>query len=199
MDATSGETPRPRGRPKGTKASPANRAALDAGRAKRNATLAARKKEPRATKSRHQMLLDGELKVSELDPDELQHFRGRDIDGEFKGRIRPIPTKLAAQIRQRLLNQMQGSIEGFLPTAVAILQEIAESSDQDSARVKAVDLILQRGAGKVPDVVRVGAEDPWDAILGDVLRDGALESEEFTRLKEGLADLADRGEDDGSF
>lgn len=169
------------------------------GRAARAAKLAERKKGPKATKSRHQMLLDGELKVSELDAEELKHFRGRDIDGEFKGRIRPIPTKLAAQIRQRLLNQMQANIEGFLPRAVAILEDIAETSEQDSARVKAVDLILQRGAGKVPDVVRVGAEDPWDVILGDVLRDGALGSEEMERLKSGLADLADRGGDDDGF
>jgi hypothetical protein len=145
------------------------------------------------------MLLDGELAVSELDGEELERFRGRDIDGEFKGRIRPIPNKLAAQIRQRLLSQMQANIEGFLPRAVAILQQIAEDSEQDSARVKAVDLILQRGAGKVPDVVRVGAEDPWDAILGDVLREGGLESEEMQRLKEGLNDLASRGEADDGF
>lgn len=145
------------------------------------------------------MLLDGELSVAELDSDELQHFRGRDVDGEFKGRIRPIPTKLAAQIRQRLLNQMQGAIEGFLPRAIAILEDIAESSEQDTARVKAVDLILQRGAGKVPDIVRVGAEDPWDAILGDVLKDGALDSDEFVRLKAGLEDLAGRGDGDDTF
>jgi len=145
------------------------------------------------------MLLDGELKVDELDDQELSRFRGRDIDGEFKGRIRPLPAKLHAQIRQRLLNTMQTNIEGFLPRAVEILNDIAESSEQDSARVKAVDLLLQRGAGKVPDVVRVGAEDPWDVILGDVLKDGALESEEFQRLKDGLADLADRGSGDDGF
>jgi hypothetical protein len=145
------------------------------------------------------MLLDGELSVADLDEDELSRFRGRDIDGEFKGRIRPLPAKLHAQIRQRLLNTMQANIEGFLPRATAILQDIAESSEQDSARVKAVDLLLQRGAGKVPDVVRVGAEDPWDVILGDVLKDGALESEEFKRLRDGLTDLAARGGTDDGF
>ena len=145
------------------------------------------------------MLLDGELTVAELDDDELSRFRGRDVDGEFKGRIRPLPAKLHAQIRQRLLNTMQANIEGFLPRAVEILNDIAESSEQDSARVKAVDLILQRGAGKVPDVVRVGAEDPWDAILGEIVKDGALESEEYVRLKDGLADLAGRGGDDDGY
>jgi hypothetical protein len=176
-------------------------AAGRAARAKKQAEQKKRKEElgPEATKSRHQMLLEGELSVDDLDEEELKHFRGRDIDGEFKGRIRPIPAKLAGQIRQRLLNKMQANIEGFLPRAVAILEDIAESSDQDSARVKAVDLLLQRGAGKVPDVVRVGAEDPWDIILGDVLRDGALESEEFTRLKTGLEDLASRGDGDDTF
>lgn len=178
---------------------PARKKALDAGRAKRNAALAARKSDPKPEKSRHQMLLDGELKVADLDDQELSRFRGRDIDGEFKGRIKPLPARLHAQIRQRLLNTMQANIEGFLPRAVEILNDIAESSEQDSARVKAVDLILQRGAGKVPDVVRVGAEDPWDAILGDIFREGALESEEMTRLRDGLNDLAARGEGGDSF
>jgi hypothetical protein len=145
------------------------------------------------------MLLDGELTVADLDEEELKRFRGRDVDGEFKGQIKPIPVKLNAQIRQRLLGMMQASIEGFLPRAVSILEDIAEGSEQDSARVKAIDLILQRGAGKVPDVVRVGTEDPWDAILGDVLRDGALDSEEMTRLKDGLNDLAGRGGTDDGF
>jgi hypothetical protein len=176
----------------------AQKAALARGRAKREATKK-RANSPKPAKSRHQMLLDGELKVHDLDEQELKHFRGRDIDGEFKGRIRPIPAKLQAQIRQRLLNLMQANIEGFLPRAVAILESIAEESDQDSARVKAVDLLLQRGAGKVPDVVRVGAEDPWDVILGDALREGAFDSEEMNRLKDGLSDLASRGGDDDGF
>lgn len=189
------------GRPKG-QATEAQKKAMAAGRAARQKKIAeqnARKKEPRATKSRHQMLVEGELAVADLDDEELKRFRGRDIDGEFKGRIRPLPPKIHAQIRQRLLGKMQSAVEGFLPRAVEILEDIAESSEQDSARVKAVDLLLQRGAGKVPDVVRVGAEDPWDVILGDIVKDGALESEEFTRLREGLADLASRGDDGEAF
>lgn len=145
------------------------------------------------------MLLDGELAVEDLDDEELKRFRGRDIDGEFKGRLRPLPVKLHAQIRQHLLNTMQKNIEGFLPRAIAILEDIAEGSDQDSARVKAVDLLLQRGAGKVPDVVRVGAEDPWDVILGDIVKEGGLESEEFQKLRDGLTDLAGRGGDRDAF
>lgn len=193
----------PRAKGDGT---PAQKAALSRGRAKAHETTrakaaarATRRKENPEAKSRHQMLLDGELSVADLDDQELSRFRGRDIDGEFKGRIRPLPAKLHAAIRQRLLNTMQANIEGFLPRAVEILNDIAESSEQDSARVKAVDLLLQRGAGKVPDVVRVGAEDPWDVILSDIVREDALDSEEFKRLKEGLTDLAGRGGDDEAF
>ena len=187
-----------RGRPPG-QASEAQKKAMAAGRATRAKKIAERKNGPRATKSRHQMLIEGELPVADLDEEELKHFRGRDIDGEFKGRIKPIPKRIHQQIRQRLLNKMQANIEGFLPRATEILSDIAESSEQDSARVKAIDLILQRGAGKVPDVVRIGAEDPWDAILGDIVREDGLESEEFTRLKEGLSDLANRGDDDDTY
>ena len=80
-----------------------------------------------------------------------------------------------------------------------MLEKIAESSEQDSARVKAIDLLLQRGAGKVPDRMVLVDEDPWDTILNDVLQNGGLESEEYTRLKSGLEDLASRGEDPESF
>lgn len=169
------------------------------GRATRAAALAERKKGPKATKSRHQMLLDGELGVDELDDQELENFRGRDIDGEFKGRIRPIPASIRNKIRQRLINKMQAGFESFLPRAQALLEEIAESSEQDSARVKAIDLLLQRGAGKVPDRMVLVDEDPWDTILNDVLQNDGLESEEYNRLKSGLADLASRGEDPESF
>lgn len=188
---------RGRGRPKGSKATETQKAALDAGRAKRAAIRAARAEAKKSgdvpAKSRHQMLIDGELDVRELDEQELRRFRGRDIDGEFKGRTAPLPTQIHSKIRQRLLQTMQEGFEGFLPRAQAILEDIAEAGDTDSARVKAVDLLLQRGAGKVPDIVRVGAEDPWDAILSDVLREDGIESAEFNRLKQGLKDLAERG------
>lgn len=194
-----GEAPRKRGRPKGSPVSAAQQAALDRGTAKRAATMAARKKareeQEIPTKSRHQMLLDGELEVADLDEEELKRFRGRDVDGEFKGRTAPLPARLHSQIRQRLLGAMQQNIEGFLPRAIAILEDIAEGSQQDNARVKAVDLLLQRGAGKVPDIVRVGAEDPWDAILSDVLTGDGIESEEFARLKEGMNKLKSREAD----
>ena len=180
------------------------KAVLNAGRVKANASVrakAAARKAARAsgnapTKSRHQMLIDGELSVKELDSQELSKFRGRDIDGEFKGRTAPLPARIHSQIRQRLLQTMQEGFEGFLPRAQAILEDIAETSEQDSARVKAVDLLLQRGAGKVPDIVRVGAEDPWDAILSDVLREDGIESAEFKRLKDGLNELASRAPDE---
>lgn len=190
--------PRGKGRAPGT-ATDAQKAAMAKGRATRAAALAERKKGPKATKSRHQMLLDGELGVDELDDQELENFRGRDIDGEFKGRIRPIPASIRNKIRQRLINKMQAGFESFLPRAQALLEEIAESSEQDSARVKAIDLLLQRGAGKVPDRMVLVDEDPWDTILNDVLQNDGLESEEYNRLKSGLADLASRGEDPESF
>lgn len=173
---------------------PARKAALNAGREKRNEALANRKKDPNK-KSRHQMLLDGELTVAELDEDELRKFRGRDIDDEFKGRTAPLPARIHNQIRQRLLKIMQDGFESFLPRAQAILEDIAEAGESESARVKAIDILLQRGAGKVPDIVRVGAEDPWDAILSDVLTSDGLESGEFARLKEGMAKLKSRETD----
>lgn len=181
-------------------ATAAQKVAMAEGRAKRNIRIADAKARRASCKmpekSRHQMLIDGELAVRDLDEQELSKFRGRDVDGEFKGRTAPLPVRIHSQIRQRLLSIMQESFEGFLPRAQAILEDIAENGGHDSARVKAVDLLLQRGAGKVPDIVRVGPEDPWDAILGDVLREDGIESAEFKRLKDGLSDLASRAPDE---
>lgn len=179
-------------RPKGSKNNDAQNAALARGRAKGaeiTRARAARSRERKAKepnkKSRHQMLVDGELSVDELDDIELQKFRGRDVDGEFKGRIAPLSAKIREAIRQRLMQQMQQGFESFLPRAQAILEEIAESGENESARVKATDILLQRGAGKVPDVVKVGAIDPWAQVLEEAMKQGEDEMAEAARERLG--------------
>jgi hypothetical protein len=173
-------------------ATDAQKAALNAGRLKANETIRRKAAEKRAAKaagevpekSRHQMLLDGELSVDELDEMECQRFRGRDIDNEFKGRTKPLPPRIYNAIRDRLVREMDQGFKAFLPRAQAILEGIAESGEKDSDRVKATALILERGAGKVPDIVRVGVEDPWDAVLKDAL--GELSDAEAAKAKERL-------------
>lgn len=159
---------------------------MAAGRAKRHETLKERKKKPKPAKSRHQMLLDGELTVDEMDDDELQRFRGRDINGEFVGPHKRLSPKMQGQIRQRLLDQMQRNIEGFLPRATEVLNQIMENSESDAARVKAIDILLQRGAGKVPETVRIGVEDPWDAVFADFLKSGLPDDPDLAQARERL-------------
>lgn len=173
------------GKGSGRKPSAAQLSALNAGRAKGHQRYKdnASKREPDG-KSRHQMLLDGELSVDELDEFECQRFRGRDIDGEFKGRCKPLPPAIYNKIRDRLIREMNEGFQAFLPRAQALLEGIAESSDNDNARVRALQELLNRGAGKVPDIVRIGTEDPWDAVLRDALSevDGSAAAKAQTRL-----------------
>ena len=178
-------------------------AALEAGRPKGQAVTRARAAKARArkaanpnAKSRHQMLLDGELKVADLDNEELRRWRGRDVDGEFKGRIAPIPAKIREQMRQRLLSIMQAGFESFMPQAQALLEDIAENGDSDAARLKAIDMMLQRAAGKVPDTLRIGVEDPWEAVLKDALDgmddvEAGKARERLARMKQGRTEDAE--------
>jgi hypothetical protein len=187
------------GNRKGQPMTPAQKAALDAGRVKGQAVTrkrAEKARERRRTnpnaKSRNQMLMEGEITVEDLDDEELQHFRGRDKDGEFKGRVPPLPPKIREAIRQKLLQQMQTIVEGFAPRAAAVLESIAEGGEHEPSRVKAAELLLQRSAGKVPDKVLIGSADPWADALEEFL--GGADDESAAKARERLGKMTQGAE-----
>lgn len=179
---------------KGSKANAATRAALEAGRFARKEELQ-RRREERAngpSKSRHQRLLDGELPYSELDDDELRLGRGRDIDGEFKGRLAPIPQKVVAKLHAEIFRRHGEMMRGALVAATATLIELANNEEvKDEVRIKAAALLVERNVGKVPQDIRIGSIDPWEQILGDMM-EGGLNNDDaaVARAKERLGRMA---------
>jgi hypothetical protein len=153
------------------------REALDKGRATRHETLkkraAIRAENPEA-KSRHQQLLDGELDVKDLDDEELKHGRGRDIDGELKGRMAPIPVKIVQALHAEIFRRHASMMRSALVDATATLIELANNPDvKDEVRIKAANIVIERNAGKIPQEVRVGSADPWDDILNEIMEESS--------------------------
>ena len=173
------------------------KSALDAGREKAHEATRARAASRRAAraanpdaKSRHQMLMDGELSVRDLDREELKAGRGRDIDGELKGRVAPIPQRIVAKMHQEIFRLHGEIMRSALVDATDTLVELANSPEvKDEVRIKAAAILLERNVGKVPQDIRVGSIDPWEQILDDML-DGKDHDVAIDRARERLGRMA---------
>jgi hypothetical protein len=155
-------------------------AALERGREKANA---ARKERARLTherraagiKSPYQRWCDGEYPVSAWTDEEIKRGRPENLGGGFDGPYPRMTGKQLADIKRELLKRGQRQIDGYYTDALKVLQEIALHGENESARVKAADLLVQRTAGKLPDKVEIKSSDPWQDILDEVMRDDVLE------------------------
>lgn len=136
-------------------------------RKKREAAIAAG--QPKAS-DRWAMLLDGRLTVQDLDDDEIDKMRVRGADGGFSGRRHAIPSHLAQQWKQEAIRRATEQFHNATPKAVKRLIEIANDEDTKTGdAIRALQLVLERGLGKVPDTVRIEGQTPWDAALRDAL------------------------------
>jgi hypothetical protein len=153
----------------------AGRANLAKGRA-RKAELAKAAKDagmPTAGE-RWSMLLDGRLKVSDLDDKEVEKMRVRGSDGTLSGRGRAIPSHIAQQFRAEQVKRAEASIRRGLRTAVAEMERILKDPEaKDSDKINVIKVYLERSMGKSPETIRVSVEDKFGDLLnaGGVLKD----------------------------
>lgn len=151
----------------------AGRANLAKGRARQEERREeARKQGKPPAGQRHAMLLDGSLKVEDLDDDELRLGRVRGQDGGFTGRRKPLPAHIVSQMQAEAIKRAQAMFAGAAPAAVKRLLEIAADPDtKDSDAIRALQLVMERSMGKVPDTVRVEAADAWGKLLREASPD----------------------------
>lgn len=154
---------------RGEAASPKQRAALQAGAAKKKAMQKKAREEGRPKASdRWAMLLDGTLTVADLDDEELERMKVRGADGGFAGQRKGMPSHIAQQMRAESIKRANDMFRVAAPAAVKRLLEIASDPDtKDSDAVRALQMVLERSLGKVPDTVRVEAADAWGKLMRD--------------------------------
>lgn len=172
-----------KGKPTSAKA----RAAMEAGRAKRDAQRDARAKDAKyqalpTAGDKWAMLLSGTLTVKDMDDEELKRCKFRSKDGSFVGAPRMIPSHIAAAITNERIRRVRNMFEEALPAAVQSLVDIASDTDiKESDRIKAAQIIVERVMGKAEQSLNLKAEDSFGALLSaalDVDRDieGSIDS-----------------------
>lgn len=165
------------GRVKGEPATPKQKAALMRGQKKRADLLAKASEEwPQTAKQRHRALITGELKVSDLEDEEIRRMRVYGRGKTFSGNGQRLPQKIAREFVKEALKRAADDLRKATPDAVRVLLDIANDPDApDQVRTRAAMYLIDRNLGKTPDVVRIEGKDEFGSMietaLGAVVRD----------------------------
>jgi hypothetical protein len=125
-------------------------------------------------KSNLELYRAGEYPVSAWTDDEVSRGRPAGLGGTYEGTV-SLTAKQQQEIKKELLRRGQGQFDSMYVDAIKVLHSVAMHGEQDSARVKAAELLIQRVAGKTPDKIELHSADPWQDILDKVLDDEVLE------------------------
>lgn len=136
--------------------------------------------------TRWQKLLSGHIKVEDLDDEEIARGQCRDKNGRFTGAP---PSMIPAAIKQRMVQELfaRGDTimrESYLQS-IETLKEISGGTAYEPAdRIKASTYLIERLAGKTPDVVVHTQDKPYEVIFQNI----AGGSRAASRARRGVAD-----------
>lgn len=147
-------------------------------RANREKKHGKRKTTPKGTKvtttavinPRMAALLDGTLKVSELDDEEIERGRCRGPNGKFGKQSALVPAKFHQLMVGELRKRMEAKFAQDVEPMRKILKEIANNPrTSPDARYKSAVYLIDRGAGKVAEKTEAVVEvKKWEGLLDDV-------------------------------
>jgi hypothetical protein len=127
-------------------------------------------------RGRYALFLKGEIKVEDLDDEELAQGRLKAADGTFRGRPPlVVPSELVQSMRREWMSRAEARLrEALLGSGIKVLVEISSDTTIDAGvRLRAAQTIIERTMGKVPDKVQISAEDPVEALFRGILADPA--------------------------
>lgn len=128
--------------------------------------------------------MNGQVDLREWDEEELIRGRPRDKNGTFRGRPPTLmPRQVYDELRRRTLTEFHEKVRSnVLPAMDALAAMARGEEDADPARIKAIQEIINRFAGKAPEHVTMDVqveEKPWErAIAASIVRDVPDEDEE---------------------
>lgn len=142
-------------------------------------------------RGRYAMLLQGYIKVEDLDDEELARGQLKSADGTWRGRPpKVMPTEMVQAMRREWLGRAEAKLrEALMGPGISTLVELAKDKSIDHAvRLRASQTIIDRTMGKVPDKIEVRAEDPVEALFRSILADprGMAAPREFSAAEREL-------------
>lgn len=114
------------------------------------------------------MLARGEISVEDMDDEEIARMQFRDRNGGWSGQTpAAVPRELIDEMRKEFFKRMNAHLTGMTPSAMHALQQIVNDSKVSASdRLKAVNMILERTIGKVPDKMEISTGDkPFEVLL----------------------------------
>lgn len=125
-------------------------------------------------RGRYAMLVNGLIKVEDLDDEEVARGQLKCQDGTWRGRPpKVIPAELVQAMRKEWLSRAEGKLrEALMGPGIGTLVELARDRSVDEAvRLRASQTIIDRMMGKVPDKVEIRSEDPVESLFRSLMSD----------------------------
>lgn len=135
--------------------------------------------------TRLELLLKGDLKVEDLDDEEIQRMQLRNANGDFRGRPALwVPRSMALEMRAEFVRRFQGELNSMVGKALKAHKEILDSrhlAPGDAARMTAVKEVYDRTFGKVVQQTEVHAtveKKDFSDVVADVVMDLDMDEED---------------------
>lgn len=130
----------------------------------------------RTPPERYRAFTDGTLDVADLDDEEIRRMQLRAKDGSFKGHPpKSLPREFLLALQAENQRRMNARWGEEYETAMAVIHEILvkkNSTVQDSIRLRAAEMVIERIQGKAIDRVEVKATiSKFDEVAGDIIMD----------------------------
>ncbi|QLF84486.1 hypothetical protein SEA_RIE18_4 [Microbacterium phage Rie18] len=136
-------------------------------------------------RTRLELLVSGDLKIEELDDEEILRMQLKNANGDFRGRPPLwVPRSFALEMRAEFTRRFQGELNNMLPKALKAHKEILDSrhlAPGDAARMTAVKEVYDRTFGKVVQQTEVHAtveKKDFTDVVADVVMDLDIEEDE---------------------
>lgn len=113
-------------------------------------------------------VLTGEDDPRDWDDEEILHGRRRDKNGNFSGKDPDVvPRAVHNELIRRSLRKADRRFRNMQEVALDALEDIIKGAEtEDKDRLKAIDMVLQRTIGKVPDKIEVAVQEaPWEGLV----------------------------------
>lgn len=135
--------------------------------------------------TRLELLIKGDLKVEDLDDEEILRMQLKNVNGDFRGRPPMwVPRSFALEMRAEFTRRFQGELNNMLPKALKAHKEILDSrhlAPGDAARMTAVKEVYDRTFGKVVQQTEVHAtveKKDFSDVVADVVMDLDMDEED---------------------
>lgn len=109
------------------------------------------------------------LDLDEWDNEELIRGYRRNRNGKFGVAPQYIPREIQQEAFRRLVGRGERKLKVAYIAAIEELVKLAHGADSEKVKLDAIKTLLERVVGKVPDIVHVSQEAPWEAMLADAI------------------------------